>query len=848
MYNKNMKKALKENKQIILTFVISYIIINILFVINEITPYGTFTTLKVDFFHQYGPMLKELWYRITHSKSLLYSFNMSMGLPIYRNFFNYLSSPFNILLIFFNDKTIITGYSFIIMLRVSFTACTFHYYLENKFKRKDNLFIFISLLYAFSNYFVSYYWNIMWMDGMLFIPLIVLGIENIVNDNKYLLYIISLSLMIISNYFIGYMCSIYSAIYFILYFIYKLDFKSLKNKKYIKNTLKKVLMFTISSLTVGLLVSFFALPLLKDISTISATNDTWPTSQYYSFSYIEYIINHLSCIPTTTFKTDITNAPNISCGIVSLSLLILFIFNKKIKIKTKIIYILILLSISLAFFIPQLDFIYHALHVPNDLPYRYSFLYSFTLMIICTYSILNIKDIKPYIIIVTYTLIVIFLFLLKLFNIEVITNKILLINFVLITIYFILYLIYYYDHKNVKYVKYGLILISSIEILFNINYNWILSDNENEFYIYYDNIENTIKELNSNNDNFYRIEKTFNTTLNDTSWYNYYGITTFSSMEYESMAILQHNLGLSGNKINSYEYTLNTPIYSLLFNIQYILGYNYDTDYYKEIDSNDLYSTYEFNYKTNLFYTSNKDIKDINIEYDNPIVNQNNLIKSMSGIDKVFSLTERVNKKTIDTIDGIPLIEYTFKNNNTNNYFYNRYNADFFIINDTLYYKNEDILDYIDNKYYSSIELQEEDVLINFKNDSDTFKILIGMTYPYDIEVYHINKDNFNKAYEVITKDKINIEKFNESYIKVNTNIKEDKVIFTSIPYDNNLKVYIDGNLIDTYKIDSLLAFDISKGKHNIVIKYQNNLMIVGTIISSITLLSLILIHTKRKN
>ena len=111
-----------------------------------------------------------------------------------------------------------------------------------------------------------------------------------------------------------------------------------------------------------------------------------------------------------------------------------------------------------------------------------------------------------------------------------------------------------------------------------------------------------------------------------------------------------------------------------------------------------------------------------------------------------------------------------------------------------------------------------------------------------------LNKDNFNKAYEVITKDKINIEKFNESYIKVNTNIKEDKVIFTSIPYDNNLKVYIDGNLIDTYKIDSLLAFDISKGKHNIVIKYQNNLMIVGTIISSITLLSLILIHTKRKN
>ena len=83
-----MKKILKNNKETILTLIVAFITINVVFIINNITPYGTFTTLQIDFYHQYGPMLKELWYRIFNGKSLLYSFSMSMGLPIYRNFFN----------------------------------------------------------------------------------------------------------------------------------------------------------------------------------------------------------------------------------------------------------------------------------------------------------------------------------------------------------------------------------------------------------------------------------------------------------------------------------------------------------------------------------------------------------------------------------------------------------------------------------------------------------------------------------------------------------------------------------------------------------------------------------------
>ena len=85
----------------ILAFVSSLVVISILFYLQGVAPFGGKSLLTIDFFHQYGPMLGELFDRIKSHSSLLYSFNMSMGLPFYRNFLNYLSSPFNIFLTHF---------------------------------------------------------------------------------------------------------------------------------------------------------------------------------------------------------------------------------------------------------------------------------------------------------------------------------------------------------------------------------------------------------------------------------------------------------------------------------------------------------------------------------------------------------------------------------------------------------------------------------------------------------------------------------------------------------------------------------------------------------------------------
>ena len=59
----------------------------------------------------------------------------------------------------------------------------------------------------------------MWIDGMILLPLIVLGIEQLVHNGKGALYTGALAVLLLSNYYMGYMACIFSVLYFLAYFL-----------------------------------------------------------------------------------------------------------------------------------------------------------------------------------------------------------------------------------------------------------------------------------------------------------------------------------------------------------------------------------------------------------------------------------------------------------------------------------------------------------------------------------------------------------------------------------------------------------------------------------------------------
>ena len=115
-----MKKLLEHLKKYIyfyLPFILGLIIIISIYILQEVAPFGRNSMLTIDFFHQYGPMLAEFFDRIKSGENLIYSFNTGLGIPFFRNFFNYLSSPLNIIIFLFKRKDLIMSYSIIIGLR-----------------------------------------------------------------------------------------------------------------------------------------------------------------------------------------------------------------------------------------------------------------------------------------------------------------------------------------------------------------------------------------------------------------------------------------------------------------------------------------------------------------------------------------------------------------------------------------------------------------------------------------------------------------------------------------------------------------------------------------------------------
>ena len=80
-----IKKHFLKNKNNYYTLLIATIIISIIYILFDIAPFGKNSMLDVDFYHQYGPLLNELYDRVKAGESLLFSFNTAGGLPFFKN-------------------------------------------------------------------------------------------------------------------------------------------------------------------------------------------------------------------------------------------------------------------------------------------------------------------------------------------------------------------------------------------------------------------------------------------------------------------------------------------------------------------------------------------------------------------------------------------------------------------------------------------------------------------------------------------------------------------------------------------------------------------------------------------
>ena len=516
------KKILK-----LLSFLIPLIFLTSIFYINGF--FSKNTIISGDMHAQYYSLFHYLKDLLNGVESIFYSLNKSLGGTMFGTLFYYLSSPLNLLIYFFDKQNIHIFMTILIIIKISLCGLTMYAYMSKKYKKENLLILVFSICYALMGYNINYFVNIMWLDVVILTPLVLLGIDRIIEGKKSTLYIILLSLSILSNYYIAYMLCLFCIIYFIYEISLKYNFK--ENKEKIKKLTKRLI---ISSLLSGLICSFFLTPCFIEMLNYQRVADV---NEIIRFDYNFFDIFSKTYIGSLNLTNTLNySSMNIYCGIIILPLVHLYLINKKISKKERRNTLILIIFMILPCFIYPLNYIWHLFTVPSFYSYRYSFLLCFILINIAYKSYINL-DIslkKILLFLAPYSIISFYFVIITIFSkyYEFLNYKLIWITLFILGLYYLILIIKDDKKKNIL-----LSTLLLIDIFLNVH---LIFKNTEKFSS--DMIDKSIIEQVI--DKYYekdRIEfKNHFLTYNDSILLGYRGITNFlSTTNYNTIELLR---------------------------------------------------------------------------------------------------------------------------------------------------------------------------------------------------------------------------------------------------------------------------------------------------------------------
>jgi hypothetical protein len=110
-----------------------------------------------------------------------------------------------------------------------------------------------------------------------------------------------------------------------------------------------------------------------------------------------------------------------------------------------------------------------------------------------------------------------------------------------------------------------------------------------------------------------------------------------------------------------------------------------------------------------------------------------------------------------------------------------------------------------------------------------------------------INQDLLNEGYNLLGKETLKLTKFSDTSIKGEI-ITEGGLLYTSLPYNKNWQVRVDGERKEIKIIGNcMISVELETGEHEVEFRYWNQDFVIGTIISILSLIIFIFLVIKSK-
>ncbi|MBC7958647.1 MAG: YfhO family protein [Vallitaleaceae bacterium] len=844
-------RKLKKNFYFILAFLVPILIYGIALAIFGVYPFGIKSILILDLSSQYVEFFAAFRDIVLGNHSLFYTWGKTLGGNFIGIYSYYLSSPLSFITLLFPLKNLPEAIFLLTLIKIGLSGLTFSMLLYYLFKRKDVYLVVFSSFYALMSYAVLYAQNIMWLDGLIWLPIILIGAEKMIKKEKPWLYSVSLAMMFISSYYISYSLGLFV----LIYMIYRLLLVT--NYGEIKSAIKTVIVFGFSSvLSIGL-AAWLLLPTYYALKQGKISSDfALPKLE------VKYNIYQLISRLFVGSYDNINNlgTPNIYCGILVIILVLLFFINKDVDRKDKFLSFGVIVIFALSLSINLVDLFWHGLQTPNWFPSRYSFVFCFFLVITAYKSWLHIKSIAMPYILGTGVFVFTFAFITQQLHYKYMTLESIIPTYVLLGVYLVCFYFILQGKKTSKIFTVVLLVFVLAELYFNTaEMIWGLNGqvgyrDRSVYRKFREDLNPIVEEVQGDNQPFYRMEMNFYRGRNEAIAFGYRGITHYSSIYQQTVNNYMGKLGLAQENTRLI-YNGATLWTDSLFSVKYILSkVPLMGAYEKQFEKGEI-SVFKNPYALSLGFMIDSSAIADTYKNINPFINQNHLIKKMTGTNK-------------DAFIDIP--EVTFETENLN---FNKSTGkvkftkikseeegsilySFIATEDGPYYgfftsdKDEFAQLYVNDTYVSKAFDAEKQCVVFLgdykKGDKVLTKFVLStktktVNKPY---VARLEMPVFEEAMVVLKSSELIITKATDAHIEGSIEVgAELGLFFTTLPYDEGWQVRVDGEQIQPEKFDdTFICFPLSQGAHTITFDYTSLGFKAGLMVSIISLSLLLLL------
>ena len=818
-------------------------------------PVGEKSAMIIDMRYQYAPMFGRLRDMLLHGGSPLYAFQIGTGTSFIPLFGYYLASPLNVLIVLFPLKYLAEGILTITLIKITLIGASMTLCLQYVFKRRCYATVVAGMMYALTMYVLAYSWNVMWLDCVMSLPLCVMGFERLMRTGKYLLYVLTLAFTLIANYYIGFMVCIFLALYYLVYFF--------REERTGRQRAAGFGRFALGSLLGGGLAMIVLVPIALSLSSTSAAGGSLPGFET-NFAVFDLIGRGLFQSSPTIRSGDL---PNLYCGVLAVLALPIFATMKSIPLRRRLSYLGLLGALALSLVLKQVDLLWHGMHSPNDLPYRYSFLYCFVLVLIAYEVLCRIQDIRPAQLGLTVAGIALYLIVEEKFGTEKFSSVSLYVSFALIAIYAMIMLAAA-NRKIALRCGYMLMLVFvSTELLFNASASLQTVDG-NEHYtdheVFLDNEETDavieaverMREIGDAAEGgaFYRMEFLPRITLVDTGLFNYRGITVFASSGSYNMTRFMGSLGYDVNGVNSQIYRSFMPTSDALLGIKYVALKNDLTNHPQLVkldtveNDSTAYHIYENPYALPVGLVAKNDVKEWEHSYYNPVLTQNSLYQALTGnADEILQCQQIATDHSSATVSS----EHAFNISGAQTVTFN-----------AVVSERGQVYIQVDCRAAESIAVSgggnkwsvnpKRPYIIDAGTLDAGTEVTVTVTTSGscsgNVYVARLNADAFVQDTEALIANGMVVTSFTDTSISGTVHADEASVLCTTVPYDAGWTVKVDGRKVETFAVGSaLLAVDLEPGDHEIVMSFFPRGFIAGIAISAASLACLVLLLVFQK-